>query len=105
MRRAHRKKELPVLQRVALEVRDAVRNEAADALLEAVHGVERADDERLLFAAVPHRRKEDEGGLADALEDTEERADDDETGEVLACCCAGKDCAPCCNAGQGISIT
>ena len=67
-----------------MEVRDRVADEAADALLEAVHGVERADDKGLLLALIPHRREEDERGLAHALEHAEEGAHDDKSGEVLA---------------------
>ena len=91
---AHRKEELPVLERVALEVRNAVRDEAADALLEAVHGVECADDESLFLALVPHRGEEDERWLADALEHPEQGAHDHKPGEVLAGSGAREDGTP-----------
>ena len=91
----HKEQNLPVLNCRTLDLRDAVCDETADALLEAVHRVEGADDERLLLARVPHRREEDEGRLADALEDAEERAHDDEAGEVVADGGAGEDGTPC----------
>lgn len=37
-----------------MDVRNAIGNKTADALLEAVHRVERADDESLLIARIPH---------------------------------------------------
>lgn len=92
---------LPRGDRTAFDVVDAVGEQSADALLQAVHGVEATDGNGLLFLGVPHsgsknsdkcqarmrvkvNSQEYESRLADTLEHAEERADDDKTSKVLA---------------------
>ena len=92
--RTYREQDLPVLQGLVVDVGDAIREKPADALLEAVHGVERADDQCLFFAPVPHCREEDKRRLADRLENAEQCPDDDQTSEVLAQSRARQDGTP-----------
>lgn len=52
----NREKDLPILKFCTIDLSNTVSNQAPDALLEAVHGIEGTDYERLFISSIPHRR-------------------------------------------------
>jgi hypothetical protein len=63
---------------------EAIREESANDLLRAVHHVPVVDYLSLFVTLVPHRTHDEEGGLANRFEDTEEGSDCDESGKAEA---------------------
>lgn len=63
---------------------EAVGEQTTDDLLSTVHHVPVGDGVGLLLTLVPHGREQDKGRLTAGLEDTQQRADNHQAGEVVA---------------------